>query len=99
MGSHSKSEGGKHALVSVEEYFKTVLEESRYANPHLNDRKTIIHDQIENIQSRADAVVEMGKQITSQIDSICVAAKKQCKEIIEKKVISILTKVDSSSWR
>jgi hypothetical protein len=86
MGSHSKSEDGKHALVPIEEYFRTVLDESKYPNPHLNERKAIIHDQISNIQSRADAVVEMGKQITSQIDAICAAAKKQCNAIVEKKV-------------
>jgi hypothetical protein len=27
MGSHAKTEKGQHTLVSVEEYFKTVMEE------------------------------------------------------------------------
>jgi hypothetical protein len=86
MGSHSKVEPGKHTLVSVEEYFKTVLEESKLPNPQLEERKIVIHEQIGNIQSRADAVVEMGKQLTAKIDEICAKAKQECNQIIEKKL-------------
>jgi B-box zinc finger len=86
MGSHAKSEEGKHALVSVEEYFKTVLEESKMPNPPLIERRNAINDQISNIQSRADAVVDMGKQITSKIEEICARAKKECNDIVLKKV-------------
>ncbi|KAJ3335717.1 hypothetical protein HDU91_002054, partial [Kappamyces sp. JEL0680] len=85
MGSHAKAEPGKHTLVSVEDYFRSVLEESKLSNPHLDERRIVINDQIANIQSRADAVVEMGKQITSKIDEICAAAKRECSTIIEKK--------------
>ena len=90
MGSHSKVEEGKHALVSVEEYFRTVMGESKQQNPHLNERRLAINDQIGNIQSRADAVVQMGQQITTKIDEICAVAKKECNDIILKKVTSIL---------
>lgn len=90
MGSHAKSEEGKHVLVSVEDYFKTVLEESRLLNPHLQERKTAINDQINNIQSRADAVVEMGNQITGQIDAGCAKSKQQCKNIIEQKLTVLM---------
>jgi hypothetical protein len=86
MGSHSKVEPGKHTLVSVEEYFRTVMEESKLPNPQLQERKAAIHDQIGNIQSRADAVVAMGKQITARIDEICAKAKQECNHIIEKKL-------------
>lgn len=86
MGSHAKSEPGQHALVSVEDYFKSVLEESRLPNLHLNERRALVNDQISNVQSRADAVVQMGKQITQQIDEMCALAKRECNFIIEKKV-------------
>jgi predicted Holliday junction resolvase-like endonuclease len=55
-------------------------------NPHLQKRKSEIAAQINDIQSRADAVVEMGKQITKKIDEICAEAKKQSEAIIENKV-------------
>lgn len=90
LGSHAKYKAdgeGPHTLVSVEEYFRTVLEESKTPSPHLNERLVAINDQINNIQSRADAVVEMGKQITTAIDEICSAAKKECNDIILKKVL------------
>jgi ribosomal protein L37AE/L43A len=86
MGTHSKVDPGKHTLVSVEEYFRTVTEESKLANPQLEERKIVINEQIGNIQSRADAVVEMGKQITAKIDEICSKAKQECNQIIEKKL-------------
>ena len=87
MGSHAKiDDGSKHALVSVEEYFRTVMEECKQANPHLNERRVAVNEQIGNIQSRADAVVRMGQQLTTKIDEICSAAKKECNDIILKKV-------------
>jgi cell division septum initiation protein DivIVA len=66
------------------------MEECKLQNPHLNERRVAINDQIGNIQSRADAVVQMGQQITTKIDEICAAAKKECNDIILKKVNFIL---------
>jgi hypothetical protein len=86
MGSHAKAEPGKHTLVTVEDYFKSVLEESKLKNPPLEERRIVVKDQIANIQSRADAVVDMGRQITSKIDEICSNAKKECNAIIERKL-------------
>ncbi|KAI8899452.1 hypothetical protein BC833DRAFT_585691 [Globomyces pollinis-pini] len=90
MGSHAKVEERKHTLVPVEDYFKTVLQETQLPNINLENRRTLINDQIQNIQSRAEAVVEMGKQLTNEIDEICNQAKKECSKIIEKKVTVLL---------
>lgn len=67
---------------------------------HLRERRAGIHNQIANIQSRADSVVEMGRLITAKIDEMCNAAKKECNAIIEKKVLILdLFVVDGVGWR
>lgn len=84
LGSHAKLDG--HTLVPVQDYFRSVLQEIEIENPKLQECRERIAKQIGNIQSRADAVIQMGKSITAQIDEACAKAKQQCTAIIEKKL-------------
>ena len=53
-------------------------------------RKSEISSQIGDIQSRADAVVQMGKKITTGIEELCARAKAQCEAIVENKLTVLL---------
>ncbi|KAJ3275218.1 hypothetical protein HDV01_000943 [Terramyces sp. JEL0728] len=89
LSSHTPKEG-KHTLVRVDVYLQSVLEETQKANPNMHNRTNMIQEQIHNIHSRAEAVVNMGKEIVCQIDQICQKAKDECNKIIEKKITVLL---------
>ncbi|EPZ34349.1 hypothetical protein ROZALSC1DRAFT_26480 [Rozella allomycis CSF55] len=89
VGHHSSGESAKHKLVSVQEAYKSVYENSLAPDPILHARKSSIENQLNCIAARAKLVEKNSAEIKQQIDDLYKKALAELK-IVTKKKLTVL---------